>query len=70
MEVSPLWVYDYIETIEVTYVTANSIPSTYYYEYYHNTYGWMRDTLNYVSTRVSNGKYIVTFAGRMYSNPL
>lgn len=69
-KISPMWVYDYTATIEVTYNTASAIPKTYYYEYYDSTYGWMRGTLNYVSHKTSKGKYIATFTGRMMSNPL
>ena len=69
-EISPMWVYDYTATIEVTYDTASAIPKTYYYEYYDSTYGWMRGTLKYVSHKTSKGKYIATFTGRMMSNPL
>lgn len=69
-EVSPLWVYDYIETITVTYPTAAAIPNEIHYEYYHDVYGWMRGVLKYQKHDVVKGKYVATFTGRMYSNPL
>lgn len=68
--ISPLWVYDYVETIQVPFTTA-SYPQDYPYEYYHNTFGWMRGVLKYQSHTIdSKGRYIVTYSGRMYSNPL
>lgn len=69
-EISPFWVYDYVETVKVSYNSATEIPDNYHYEYYHNIYGTMRGVLKYQSHTISKGKYVATFTGRMYSNPL
>ncbi len=68
-EVSPLWVYSYEETITVEYPTA-VIPNEIPYEYYHNVYGWMRGIMKYQTHKIVKGKYVATFKGTMYSNPL
>lgn len=68
--ISPAWVYDYVETITMEYPTASAIPDEVYYEYYHDVFGWMRGLMKYESHTVVKGKYIATFKGRMYSNPL
>lgn len=67
---SPLWVYSYEETVTKYYNTATEIPSSIYYEYYHDTAGWMRGTLYYKSHSKDGRRYVATFKGTMYSNSL
>ncbi|MEK4629050.1 hypothetical protein MKZ17_12660 [Solibacillus sp. FSL R7-0682] len=69
-EISPMWVYTHTQTITHEYSTASNIPDVFYYEYYHETFGMMRGSLKYVSHKAVKGKYVATFTGTMYSNPL
>ena len=69
-EVSPLWVYSHTQTITIEYNAPLEIPEEYHYEYDHNTYGRMRGVLKNQGYEIVKGKYIVTFTGQMYSNPL
>lgn len=73
-EVSVKFVYTYEETITVVYNTVdiNQIPTTYYYEYYNESWqSWMRGTLKRTSyqTNVKKGTTTVTFKGVMRSSP-
>lgn len=69
-EISPLWVYYYDKTITMDYATAASIPPEVHYEYYDEVFGWMRGVMKYQFHNVVKGKYVATFKGTMYSNPL
>lgn len=73
-EISIKFVYTYEETITVVYNTVdiNQIPSTYYYEYYNESWqSWMRGTLKRTAyqTNVKKGTTTVTFKGVMRSSP-